>query len=214
MAIRTPRSMTRASGKTHAGRAATRPARKARAAGKPAGGPDRAQVAQRAQFETDYPRDRERPELYPYTISGVPIAPLYGPETLAGMDMARDLAVADNAANTVSVLPGNGDGTFAPRTDFGTGNTPWFVAIADLNRDGKPDLATANGTASTVSVLLNARIGNPWLGVEPAGALRTALLLAPAPNPTRAAMTLAFELPASELWRAMPKSISLTWAGS
>src|SRR5262245_50979889 len=54
--------------------------------------------------------------------------------------------------NTVSVQLGNGDGTFGPTTDYGTGNSPISVAIGDLNGDGKPDLATAN--QDSVSILL------------------------------------------------------------
>jgi hypothetical protein len=54
----------------------------------------------------------------------------------------------------VSVLLGNGDGTFGAKTDFGTGADPNSVAIGDLNGDGKPDLAVANEPSNTVSVLL------------------------------------------------------------
>jgi len=64
------------------------------------------------------------------------------------------VAVANYAANTVSVLLGNGDGTFGPKSDYGTGIGPGAAAIADLNADGEPDLAVANYTAGTVSVLL------------------------------------------------------------
>jgi hypothetical protein len=60
--------------------------------------------------------------------------------------------------STVSVLLGNGDGTFGTRKEFGTGGGPRSISIADLNADGKPDLATANnwigGVAGTVSILL------------------------------------------------------------
>jgi hypothetical protein len=52
------------------------------------------------------------------------------------------------------VLLGNGDGTFGAKTDYGTGSYPYFVAIGDLNADGKPDLAVANRSSNTVSVLL------------------------------------------------------------
>src|SRR5207244_1578193 len=70
-----------------------------------------------------------------------------------------DLAVASADANTVSVLLGHGDGTFAARTDFGTGIDPVSVAISDLNADGRPDLAVTNnglylGATGSVSVLL------------------------------------------------------------
>ena len=54
----------------------------------------------------------------------------------------------------MSVLLGNGDGTFGAKTDFGTGSNPHSVAIGDLNGDGKPDLAVANSASNTVSVLL------------------------------------------------------------
>src|SRR6266487_605085 len=42
----------------------------------------------------------------------------------------------------------------APFLSFDTGADPFSVAIADLNADGRPDLATANFSSSTVSVLL------------------------------------------------------------
>ena len=54
----------------------------------------------------------------------------------------------------MSVLLGNGAGGFGAKTDFATGSGPYSVAIGDLNADGKPDLATANYGADSVSVLL------------------------------------------------------------
>src|SRR2546422_6504805 len=53
-----------------------------------------------------------------------------------------------------SVLLGTGDATFGARSDFGTGFGPVSVAIGDLNRDGRPDLAVGDYTSRTVSVLL------------------------------------------------------------
>ena len=41
------------------------------------------------------------------------------------------------------------------RTDFGVGTAPRFVAMGDLNGDGKPDLVSANVGSNTVPVLLN-----------------------------------------------------------
>jgi hypothetical protein len=48
-------------------------------------------------------------------------------------------------AGVVSVLFGNGDGTFQPATTFGSGAyNASFVAAADVNGDGKPDLIVSN----------------------------------------------------------------------
>ena len=69
-------------------------------------------------------------------------------------DGKLDLAVANNGSNNVSVLLGNGNGTFAAAQNFITGTEPRSVAVADLNGDGKPDLAVASYGDGTVSVLL------------------------------------------------------------
>ncbi|MBI1797701.1 MAG: methylmalonyl-CoA mutase [Candidatus Eisenbacteria bacterium] len=46
---------------------------------------------QRQAWKQRYAAAKERPDLYPFTISGVPIKPLYTSEDLAAMDPARDL---------------------------------------------------------------------------------------------------------------------------
>jgi methylmalonyl-CoA mutase, N-terminal domain len=46
---------------------------------------------QRAEWQQRYAPGKERPDLYPFTISGIPIKPLYTPEDLAGMEPGRDL---------------------------------------------------------------------------------------------------------------------------
>jgi Ca2+-binding RTX toxin-like protein len=57
--------------------------------------------------------------------------------------------------NTVSVLLGNGTGSFGSATDFTVGTSPSSVAVADFNRDNNLDFAVGNFDG-TVSV----RFGN------------------------------------------------------
>jgi hypothetical protein len=72
-----------------------------------------------------------------------------------------DLAVANAASNTVSVLlatgigPGNDTKAFALKLSPKTGAGPDSIVTADVNGDGRPDLVTANGSDNTVSILLN-----------------------------------------------------------
>ncbi len=67
------------------------------------------------------------------------------------------------ADGTVGVLLGNGDGTFQPVVTYDSGGGGGIgsksLAIADLNGDGKPDLAIANFSSGVLSVLLHA--GSP-----------------------------------------------------
>ncbi|MGH8569999.1 MAG: FG-GAP repeat domain-containing protein, partial [Gammaproteobacteria bacterium] len=56
-------------------------------------------------------------------------------------DGRADLAVANSNSNNVSVLLGNGNGTFQSAVNFAAGADPSSVAIGDVNRDGRPDLA-------------------------------------------------------------------------
>jgi Flp pilus assembly secretin CpaC len=55
-------------------------------------------------------------------------------------------------------------GLTLPRTDFDTGKGPVSVAIADFNKDGHPDLAVANQTDGTISILLG--IGDGAFGTQ------------------------------------------------
>ncbi len=82
------------------------------------------------------------------------------PEMLATADLNSDgkldLAVGTNqaTASQISILLGNGNGTFAPHSDFPAGSKPRSILTADLNGDGKIDLAVANYGGNTVSLLL------------------------------------------------------------
>src|SRR5256885_17054982 len=69
-------------------------------------------------------------------------------------DRVQDLAVANFDSNTISVLLGNGEGTFRAAPTVAAGVNPFSVAVGDFNGDGRPDLAVANHGSNTVSVLL------------------------------------------------------------
>ncbi|MBO0350759.1 VCBS repeat-containing protein [Phormidium pseudopriestleyi FRX01] len=65
-----------------------------------------------------------------------------------------DLAVANQNSNNVSILLGDGSGSFGTQTTFAVGSGSFSVAVGDFDGDGKSDLAAANGFDNTVSILL------------------------------------------------------------
>jgi len=75
------------------------------------------------------------------------------------LDGKLDLAIVSTlpfiGPSTVSILLGNGAGGFGGPTNYATGSTSLFVAVADLNGDGKLDLVTSNLQSHDLSVLIN-----------------------------------------------------------
>jgi len=70
-------------------------------------------------------------------------------------DGEQDLAVPDFfSAGVVSILLGNGDGTFNAHVDYATGHGPGYVVVVDFNEDSKLDLAVNSQDSNVVSVLL------------------------------------------------------------
>jgi hypothetical protein len=63
-----------------------------------------------------------------------------------------DMIVANENANTLSVLLGNGDGTFQTPLTVATGTTPVSIAVADFNNDGISDLAVVNKGDNTIGI--------------------------------------------------------------
>jgi hypothetical protein len=64
-----------------------------------------------------------------------------------------DLAVP-TGNNTISILLGNGTGTFPTHTEYGVPGHPIAIATGDFNNDGKIDLVAVAGFLNQVSVLL------------------------------------------------------------
>ena len=64
-----------------------------------------------------------------------------------------DIITANFAANSTSVLLGNGNGTFLTQATFAT-YRPYSVTLGDVNGDGRLDIITANYSSDNASVLL------------------------------------------------------------
>jgi hypothetical protein len=70
------------------------------------------------------------------------------------VDIAISNSLPAGVNSTVSVLLGDGKGSFAARTPYPIGEVGRGTGIADFNLDGKHDLVVANNNSKTVSVLL------------------------------------------------------------
>jgi hypothetical protein len=73
-------------------------------------------------------------------------------------DGKPDVVVTNGVGNTVSVyrnVSTSGSIQLAPKVDFSTGVLAYYLVIADVDGDGKPDLVVANTGPVTVSVLRN-----------------------------------------------------------
>jgi Flp pilus assembly secretin CpaC len=112
----------------------------------------------------------------PITVGKTPVA-------LAAADLIgnshQDLAVLNQADSTVSILLGNGDGTFSttPTSNLTTGPTPNAIAISDINGDGIPDIGVTDPTTNSVSVYLGIGGGSFATPFEiPVGSNPTAIL--------------------------------------
>ena len=70
-------------------------------------------------------------------------------------DGKLDLAVVHaDFTSTLSILLGNGDGTFQAAVDYGPVSNPSSLALGDFNNDGKLDAAFTAQGGSNVSVQL------------------------------------------------------------
>jgi hypothetical protein len=87
-------------------------------------------------------------------------------------DDVFDLVVTNTDSNeasdtdSVSVLLNHGDGTFAEKVDYPTGNSPEAMAVGDFNNDDSLDLLVGNASNDPASVLLGNGDGTFTAGTE------------------------------------------------
>jgi hypothetical protein len=74
-------------------------------------------------------------------------------------DANLDLAVPNLLSQSVSVLLGDGTGSFGSATHFPVGGDARSAALGDLDNDGDLDLAVANESSGTATILLNNGMG-------------------------------------------------------
>jgi len=82
--------------------------------------------------------------------------PLLGnTHTAADLDGDGRVDLAGSNANAASVMLGNGDGTFGPKTDFPIGMQTQAIAAGDFNSDGRMDLMVTLNTPQFSLALLS-----------------------------------------------------------
>ena len=67
-------------------------------------------------------------------------------------DAHTDLAVTNSGDNTVSILLGNGDGTFGAAADVASSDQVGGIVISDFDGDGRRDIVVARFSADLVSI--------------------------------------------------------------
>ena len=152
-------------------------------------GPQPDSVDERARVVTvRFLRDRtaeSRPDFGGYRIYRMTNSPDSSTAVLvrrfslnAGSNLTWNLSRVTKTS-TISLLSGNGDGTFDPRTTLASGVSPAGVVAARINKDARTDLAIVNEGSGTVSILAGQQDG------------RLVLLTTPETQPTPVA--LAFD---------------------
>ena len=113
------------------------------------------------------------------TFTPAPTVPTSGGTTRMDVgdfnnDTRPDLAVTSDTAHNLQVFLGTGGGAFAaqPAVDLGAGSSPQFVAIGELNNDGRADAAVTNLNDGGAGVFV--LLGNGGGGFTNAGSPATA----------------------------------------
>jgi hypothetical protein len=110
----------------------------------------------RRKFCVEQLEDRTVPSLFGPAVN-YPVG--QGPYSVAlgdfNGDHKLDIVSANQFTGDVSVLLGNGDGTFQSPLSLFSGSQPVFVIAADVNGDGKDDIVASNNGGANISVFLS-----------------------------------------------------------
>jgi peroxiredoxin len=95
------------------------------------------------------------PPRPPNPVWGVVVVDLNG-------DGKKDLAMGSQLDHGVTVMLGDGKGGFAAAADSAmpAGKRANYVAVADLNRDGKPDIAASSYGSGEITVFMNETVAS------------------------------------------------------
>jgi len=114
------------------------------------------------------------PVPYPYSLEDFPW-PLAAADFTG--DGKTDLVVARSSGYSISIYPGQGDGTFLSPIEQAVSLGPHAAAAVDLDGDGRLDLVTASfGGSNTVSILFARAQGGPVLRRAVSAASDTAIV--------------------------------------
>jgi hypothetical protein len=75
-------------------------------------------------------------------------------------DGIQDLAMAHRSSPGISVLLGNGNGTFRMPSNLDVGDRPGSIAVSDFDGDGNHDLAVASAFELAASPNVSVLLGN------------------------------------------------------
>jgi hypothetical protein len=127
------------------------------------------------------------------------------PDLLVANNCTGNVTSCTNSKGAVSVLLNNGNGTFQPAVSYYSGGElAIFLATADVNRDGKPDLLVVNGGTNgvgSVGVLIN----------DTVGLTATSTSITSSLNPSLVGQTVTFIATVSSLAGAPPNGETITF---